>query len=82
MNRQSRREEARASPVRPERCTAYQKSGDVRDSPVGESTFYGQVILHYLPGTKGWTSTFGRHPTALWVRPNPTIPRFYRVRGR
>lgn len=32
-----------------------------------------QAILHYLPGTKGWSSAFADRPTAPRVRPNPTI---------
>jgi hypothetical protein len=30
------------------------------------------ATLYYLPGTTGWTSTFGGRPTALWVQV-PTI---------
>jgi hypothetical protein len=29
--------------------------------------------VYYLPGTKGWGTTFSGRPTALWVRPNPVI---------
>ena len=28
---------------------------------------------YYLPGTRGWGSTFGGWPTALWYQPNPMI---------
>lgn len=31
------------------------------------------VTVYYLPGTTGWGPTFSDHPTALWVRPVPTI---------
>jgi hypothetical protein len=35
---------------------------------VGQSAFYGDtnVTVYYLPGTTGWSSTFGGRPTALW----------------
>src|ERR1035437_2965099 len=37
--------------------------------------FYGddKAIVHYLPGTTGWGTTFGGCPTALWFLPNPLI---------
>jgi hypothetical protein len=28
---------------------------------------------YYVPGTTGWSSTFGGLPTALWYQPNPVI---------
>lgn len=31
------------------------------------------VTAYYLPGTKGWGGTLGGRPTALWVRPQPTV---------
>jgi hypothetical protein len=34
---------------------------------------FDNVRIRYLPGTRGWGSTFGNRPTAPWVRPNPTI---------
>jgi hypothetical protein len=41
----------------------------------GSSVFVGDThpIVYYLPGTTGWTSTFGGRPTALWFLPNPVI---------
>jgi hypothetical protein len=30
-------------------------------------------IVYYLPGTAGWTNTFGGLPTATWSLPYPTI---------
>jgi hypothetical protein len=32
-----------------------------------------KAIVYYLPGTKGWGSTFGGRPTALWALPYPLI---------
>jgi hypothetical protein len=29
--------------------------------------------VFYLPGTSGWSTTFGDRPTALWVLPYPVI---------
>jgi len=39
------------------------------------SVFYGDTsaTVYYLPGTTGWTSTFGGRPTAPWYLPNPVI---------
>ena len=31
------------------------------------------ATVYYLPGTSGWTSTYGGLPTALWARPEPMI---------
>jgi hypothetical protein len=47
----------------------------------GFSEFYNasyQAIVYYLPGTTGWSATFGDsvggyRPTALWALPTPTI---------
>jgi hypothetical protein len=35
---------------------------------VGSDIFYGadNATIYYLPGTTGWTNTFGGRPTALW----------------
>ncbi|MGB7746561.1 MAG: leucine-rich repeat protein [Verrucomicrobiia bacterium] len=40
--------------------------------------FYGdrKATVYYLPGTTGWSSTFGGAPTAPWYLPNPTILNF------
>ncbi|MCK6501138.1 MAG: leucine-rich repeat domain-containing protein, partial [Nitrospira sp.] len=32
-----------------------------------------KASIHYLPGTRGWGSTFSDRPAAPWVRLNPTI---------
>jgi hypothetical protein len=38
------------------------------------SAFTGDPgTVYYLPGTTGWTNTFGGLPTALWYLPNPLI---------
>ena len=40
----------------------------------GANAFYlVPATIYYLPGTAGWTSTFGGRPTALWLLPNPVI---------
>jgi hypothetical protein len=40
-------------------------------------TFYGDpATIYYLPGTTGWSSTFGGRPTALWFLPNPMVLNF------
>jgi hypothetical protein len=31
----------------------------------------GKATAYYLPGTSGWSSTFGGRPTALWYLPGP-----------
>jgi len=31
------------------------------------------VTVYYLPGTTGWSTTFGGRPTAPWLLPNPLI---------
>ena len=31
------------------------------------------AAIYYLPGTTGWSTTFGYRPTALWFLPNPLI---------
>jgi hypothetical protein len=31
------------------------------------------ATIYYLPGARGWGTTFGGLPTALWVLPNPVI---------
>ena len=33
----------------------------------------GNVTAYYLPGTVGWSSTFGGIPTALWSLPYPLV---------
>jgi hypothetical protein len=41
---------------------------------VGPSTFAGDpATIYYLPGTIGWTTTFGGVPTATWALPYPLI---------
>jgi hypothetical protein len=42
---------------------------------IGSSVFYNDnwATIYYLPGTTGWTFTFGGRPTALWFLPNPVI---------
>jgi hypothetical protein len=42
---------------------------------VGSSVFTGDnnSTVYYLPGTTGWSSTFGGVPTAFWLLPNPLI---------
>jgi hypothetical protein len=30
-------------------------------------------IVYYLPGTTGWSATFGGRATALWFLPNPSV---------
>jgi hypothetical protein len=32
--------------------------------------------VFYLPGTTGWSATFGGVPTALWLLSNPVILNF------
>jgi hypothetical protein len=32
-----------------------------------------QPTLYYLPGTTGWSTTFGERPTATWLLPYPVI---------
>jgi hypothetical protein len=41
----------------------------------GSSVFYNDnnATVYYLPGTTGWSTTFGGRPTALWFLPNPLI---------
>ena len=42
---------------------------------VGSSVFLGDTnaTVYYLPGTTGWTSTFGGRPAVPWFQPNPLI---------
>jgi hypothetical protein len=44
----------------------------------GDDVFFGNNLsrMYYLPGTAGWTSTFGGRPTALWHLPSPVILSF------
>jgi hypothetical protein len=38
------------------------------------TVFFGESgTVYYLPGTTGWTNTFGGWPTAPWYQPNPQI---------
>jgi hypothetical protein len=41
----------------------------------GSFVFTGDnnATVYYLPGTSGWSTTFGGRPTALWFLPNPLI---------
>ena len=39
----------------------------------GAFTDSPKATLFYLPGTKGWGTTMGERPTALWTRPYPVI---------
>jgi hypothetical protein len=39
----------------------------------GNTVYSDPTTVYYLPGTSGWTSTFGGRPTALWFLPNPLI---------
>jgi uncharacterized repeat protein (TIGR03803 family) len=45
------------------------------DAPsLGSSVFSDDnATVYYLPGTRGWSSTFGGLLTALWFLPNPLI---------
>jgi hypothetical protein len=46
------------------------------DAPsVGLNVFFraNNATVYDLPGTTGWSATFGDRPTALWVLPNPLI---------
>ena len=46
------------------------------DAPTADSTVFsynGNPTVYYLPGTTGWSSTFGGCPTALWRLPYPVI---------
>ena len=46
------------------------------DAPVvGLDPFYAanNATVYYLPGTAGWSPTFGGRPTAFWVLANPVI---------
>ena len=47
-------------------------------APSADSTVFSAspATVHYLPGTSGWSSTFGGVPTALWFLPNPLILNF------
>ena len=40
---------------------------------LGTAGNYDPATAFYLPGTSGWSSTFGGLPTALWFLPNPLI---------
>lgn len=38
--------------------------------------FFNEFVtgtMYYLPGTAGWSTTFGGWPTAWWYRPQPQI---------
>jgi hypothetical protein len=40
----------------------------------GTNVFVGDnATIYYLPGTVGWSSTFGGRPTAFWTLPYPLI---------
>jgi hypothetical protein len=46
------------------------------DAPTADSTvfsYHGIPTVYYLPGTTGWSSTFGGCPTALWRLPYPVM---------
>lgn len=45
------------------------------NAPYDNSVFVGDsgATVYYLPGTKGWGSTFGGLPTAPWSLPNHVI---------
>jgi hypothetical protein len=45
------------------------------NAPSGDNTvFLGETgTVYYLPGTTGWSSTFGGWPTAPWYQPQPRI---------
>ena len=46
-------------------------SGDTPNSDEPASLFFGDhVTVYYLPGSVGWSNTFGSQPAILW---NPTI---------
>jgi hypothetical protein len=57
-------------------CESLQGAYFMGNAPSGASswTFYGDnsATVYYLPGTIGWSSTFGGRPTAVWVQ-LPTI---------
>jgi hypothetical protein len=46
------------------------------DAPAADSTVFSsapKATVYYLPGTKGWSNSFGSVPTAPWFLPNPLI---------
>jgi hypothetical protein len=47
----------------------------VDDTMTGDDTIFdgGSGTVYYVPGTTGWTDTFGGWTTAPWHRPNPQI---------
>jgi hypothetical protein len=49
------------------------------NAPAADSSVFSYcnyATVYYLPGTVGWSSTFGGRPTALWFLPNPMILNF------
>jgi hypothetical protein len=46
--------------------------------PGQDTMFSGDnyVTVYYLPGTSGWSSTFGGVPTVAWFLPNPLVLNF------
>ena len=48
--------------------------GNAPANPDGTAFFLdSNMKVYYLPGTTGWSSTFGSRPTALWFLPKPII---------
>lgn len=46
------------------------------NAPIADSTMFAgdnNATVYYLPGTSGWSSTFGGIPTAPWTLPYPLI---------
>jgi hypothetical protein len=56
-------------------CTKLTKVCFSGSAPSGDNTIFSgeSGTVYYLPGSKGWSSTFGGWPTALWYQPKPTI---------
>jgi hypothetical protein len=56
-------------------CTSLTKAYFLGNAPSGDNTVFSfeSGTVYYLPGTTGWSSSFGGWPTALWYQPRPMI---------
>ena len=55
-------------------CNALQSLHFMGNAPrLDDAIIEAPPTVYYLPGTRGWSATFGTRPTAVWSLPQPLI---------
>ena len=56
-------------------CSVLTSAYFLGDAPPDDGSIFNgdSATVYYVPGTAGWSTTFGSDPTVLWFLPNPKI---------